>query len=46
MASLTIARAYQHVFETRPNTTLALTGGGFNSLADIVAQASQNIVSI
>jgi len=42
MASFSIARAYQHVFETRPNTTLAITGGGFGALADTVAQASQN----
>jgi len=40
--SLSLARAYQHVFETRPNTTLAITGGCFNSLGDIVAQISQN----
>lgn len=43
-AALTIARAYQHSFESHPNTTLALTGGCLNTLADVVAQVSQNIV--
>ena len=43
-AALTIARAYQHSFETHPNTTLAIIGGCLNSLADVVAQVSQNTV--
>ena len=43
-AALTIARAYQHSFESHPNTTLAITGGCFNTIADIVAQVSQNTV--
>ena len=43
-AALTIARAYQHSFESHPNTTLAITGGCLNTLADVVAQVSQNIV--
>ncbi|KAL0950874.1 hypothetical protein HGRIS_007633 [Hohenbuehelia grisea] len=42
MASLTLVRAYQHSFETRPNATLAVTGGVFNALGDIVAQTYQN----
>jgi len=40
--ALTIARAYQHSFETHPNTTLAITGGCLNALGDFVAQVSQN----
>ena len=43
-AALTIARAYQHSFESHPNTTLAITGGCLNALADVVAQVSQNTV--
>jgi protein Mpv17 len=43
-AALTIARAYQHSFESHPNTTLAITGGCLNTLGDFVAQASQNTV--
>ncbi|KAH7911230.1 hypothetical protein BJ138DRAFT_1151172 [Hygrophoropsis aurantiaca] len=45
MASLTIARAYQHFFDTHPNRTLALTGGTLNALGDVIAQISQNIVT-
>ena len=44
-AALTIARAYQHSFESHPNTTLAITGGCLNALGDFVAQVSQNTVS-
>jgi hypothetical protein len=44
MATLTIARAYQHAYHTYPNYTLAVTGGTLNALGDIVAQISQNIV--
>lgn len=43
-AALTIARAYQHSFESHPNTTLAITGGCLNALSDVVAQVSQNTV--
>lgn len=43
MATLTIARAYQHAYHTHPNYTLAVTGGTLNALGDIVAQISQNI---
>lgn len=43
-AAFTIVRAYQHSFESHPNTTLAITGGCLNTLADVVAQVSQNIV--
>ncbi|EGN97095.1 hypothetical protein SERLA73DRAFT_139153 [Serpula lacrymans var. lacrymans S7.3] len=46
MASLSIARAYQHFFETHPNRTLAVTGGVLNALGDVVAQISQNFVSL
>ncbi|KAK7463833.1 hypothetical protein VKT23_007170 [Stygiomarasmius scandens] len=38
---LTVARAYQHSFEARPNATLAVTGGSLNALGDIVAQTYQ-----
>ncbi|KAL9715751.1 hypothetical protein Ac2012v2_000193 [Leucoagaricus gongylophorus] len=41
MATLSIARAYQYSFQTRPNVTLALTGGTLNALGDFVAQLSQ-----
>ncbi|KAJ7783543.1 hypothetical protein DFH07DRAFT_788131 [Mycena maculata] len=44
MAALTIARAYQTSFDTRPHTTLAVTGGCFNALGDVVAQCSHNIL--
>ncbi|KAG2080691.1 hypothetical protein BD769DRAFT_1554721 [Suillus cothurnatus] len=44
MATLTIARAYQHAYHTYPNYTLAVTGGTLNALGDIVAQISQNIL--
>ena len=43
-AALTIARAYQHSFESHPYTTLAITGGCLNALGDVVAQVSQNTV--
>ena len=46
MATLFIARAYQYAFQTRPNVTLALTGGTFNALGDFVAQLSQSLVSL
>ncbi|KAJ7107651.1 hypothetical protein C8R43DRAFT_905614 [Mycena crocata] len=46
MAALSIARAYQTSFDTRPHTTLALTGGSLNALGDIVAQLSHNIASL
>lgn len=44
MASLSIARAYQHSFDTHPNITLAITGGCLNSLGDIVAQVTEKTV--
>jgi len=44
-ASLTIARAYLHFFDTHPHRTLALTGGVLNAFGDIVAQVSQNALS-
>ncbi|KAJ7630719.1 hypothetical protein FB45DRAFT_916372 [Roridomyces roridus] len=43
MAALTLARAYQTSFDSRPHTTLAVTGGCLNALGDIVAQWTQNI---
>jgi protein Mpv17 len=46
MASVTLARAYQHSFETRPNVTLAITGGALSALGDAVAQTSQRLVRI
>jgi len=41
-AAFTIARAYQHSFESHPNTTLAIIGGCLNAFGDVVAQVSQN----
>ncbi|KAF9459480.1 hypothetical protein BDZ94DRAFT_1268274 [Collybia nuda] len=41
MSSLSIARAYQHSFDTHPNITLAITGGCLNSLGDLVAQITE-----
>ncbi|KAE9410806.1 hypothetical protein BT96DRAFT_983493 [Gymnopus androsaceus JB14] len=41
MASIA-ARAYSQSFQSRPNTTLAFTGGSFNALGDFVAQTYQN----
>ncbi|PPQ97163.1 hypothetical protein CVT26_000426 [Gymnopilus dilepis] len=41
MAALTLARAYQHSFDTHPNITLAVTGGSLNALGDVVAQLAQ-----
>ncbi|KAK7064409.1 vacuolar membrane protein [Favolaschia claudopus] len=43
MAALTLARAYQTSFDSRPHTTLAVTGGCLNALGDAVAQISGNI---
>ncbi|KAJ7275262.1 hypothetical protein B0H12DRAFT_1086469 [Mycena haematopus] len=44
MAALSLARAYQYSFDTRPHTTLAVTGGCLNALGDVVAQVSHNIL--
>jgi len=44
MATLTLARAYQHSFDSHPNSTLAITGGVLNALGDVVAQISQNTI--
>lgn len=46
MAALTLARAYQHSFDTRPNVTLAITGGSLNALGDCVAQIAESTVRI
>ncbi|KAF9073764.1 hypothetical protein BDP27DRAFT_1215198 [Rhodocollybia butyracea] len=43
MANLAVARAYQKSFHSRPNTTLAVTGGSLNALGDFIAQSYQNI---
>ncbi|KAG6832227.1 hypothetical protein H0H92_004192 [Tricholoma furcatifolium] len=45
MSALTLARAYQHSFDTHPNITLALTGAGLNSLGDIVAQLIEKTIA-
>ncbi|KAH0590416.1 hypothetical protein H2248_012566 [Termitomyces sp. 'cryptogamus'] len=45
MSALTLARAYQHSFETYPNITLALTGGCLNSLGDFVAQVIEKKIA-
>ncbi|KAJ3771535.1 hypothetical protein FB446DRAFT_789503 [Lentinula raphanica] len=42
MANIAVARAYQASFQSRPNTTLAVTGGTLNALGDFVAQTYQN----
>ncbi|KAH9487139.1 Protein SYM1 [Psilocybe cubensis] len=44
MAALTLARAYQHSFDTHPYSTLAVTGGCLNALGDVVAQVAQRTV--
>lgn len=44
MAAITILRAYQHSFDTRPNLTLSLTGGTLNAVGDAVAQVTQGVV--
>jgi protein Mpv17 len=41
MAALTLARAYQHSFDTHPNSTLALTGACLTAFGDVVAQVAQ-----
>jgi len=41
MAAITLARAYQHSFDSHPYSTLAVTGGTLNALGDVVAQVSQ-----
>lgn len=46
MAALTLARAYQHSFDSHPNITLAVTGGSLNALGDVVAQVAQLKVCI
>ncbi|KJA25633.1 hypothetical protein HYPSUDRAFT_37670 [Hypholoma sublateritium FD-334 SS-4] len=42
MAALTLVRAYQHSFDSHPNTTLAFTGGCLNAIGDTMAQLVQN----
>lgn len=44
MAAITLLRAYQHSFDTRPNLTLSLTGGTLNAVGDAVAQVTQGVV--
>ncbi|KAF8832573.1 hypothetical protein HHX47_DHR1001978 [Lentinula edodes] len=46
MAAIAVARAYQASFQSRPHTTLAVTGGTFNALGDFVAQTYQNTLSL
>ncbi len=46
MATITVARVYQQSFQAHPNTTLAFTGGTLNALGDLVAQRTQNAVSL
>lgn len=43
-AAITLARAYQHSFETHPHMTLSLTGGCLNALGDCVAQIAEGTV--
>jgi len=45
MATLQLARAYQHSFETHPNVTLAFTGGSLNALGDAVAQVTEKLTN-
>jgi len=42
MATLTLARVYQHSFHAYPNWTLAITGGCLSAVGDVVAQLTQN----
>ena len=44
MANVALARAYQQLFDSHPNVTLAITGGGLTALGDVVAQISQRVV--
>ncbi|KAF5312596.1 hypothetical protein D9619_003338 [Psilocybe cf. subviscida] len=44
MAAITLLRAYQHSFDTRPNLTLSLTGGTLNAVGDAVAQVTQGVM--
>jgi hypothetical protein len=48
MAALAIAArsAYQQSFDARPYTTLAATNGALSAIGDVVAQASQILVSL
>ncbi|KAF8649834.1 hypothetical protein AX16_005598 [Volvariella volvacea WC 439] len=43
MTTIAIARVYQQSFHTRPNITLAITGGCLNALGDAVAQVTQKL---
>ncbi|KAI5119930.1 hypothetical protein M0805_000895 [Coniferiporia weirii] len=46
MASIAFAvRAYQHSFDSRPYTTLALTNGAFSAVGDAVAQLAQILMA-
>ncbi|TFK23106.1 hypothetical protein FA15DRAFT_670838 [Coprinopsis marcescibilis] len=45
MAAVTLARAYQHSFDTHPYITLAVAGGCLNALGDCVAQVSERTVA-
>jgi len=44
MANVALARAYQQLFDSHPNVTLAIAGGSLTALGDVVAQISQRIV--
>ncbi|KAF5337338.1 hypothetical protein D9611_003231 [Ephemerocybe angulata] len=43
-AALSLARAYQHSFNTHPNITLSVAGGCLNALGDFVAQVAEGTI--
>jgi protein Mpv17 len=45
MASVALARAYQHSFDSHPYATLAFTNGTLTAIGDAVAQSAEKIVS-
>jgi protein Mpv17 len=46
MASVALARAYQHSFDSHPYATLAFTNGTLSAIGDCVAQSAQAFVSL
>jgi protein Mpv17 len=46
MASVALARAYQHSFDTHPYATLAFTNGALTAVGDGVAQTAQLLVRL
>jgi protein Mpv17 len=44
MASVALARAYQHSFDSHPYATLAFTNGTLTAIGDAVAQSAEKII--